>query len=46
MDCQVTGGVSPRFVRLMKEGVKSVEKKSVEKCYNGAMLQFYNEIMI
>jgi len=32
MDYQVTEGVSPRFVRLMKEGEKSLEKKSVGKC--------------
>ena len=28
MDYQVTEGVSPRFVRLVKVGVKSLEKKN------------------
>ncbi len=45
MDYLVTEGVSPSFVRLVKEGVKSVEKKSVEKCCNATMLQCYNELM-
>ena len=42
MDYLVTEGVSPRFVRLVNEGVKSLEKKSVGKFSNAAMVECYN----